>query len=375
MNDTPIILIVDDNPTNLSVLFEYLEESGYELAVAQSGEEALQQLEHVQPDLILLDVLLPGIDGFELCRQLKEHPATAKIPIVFMTALANDIDKVKGFLAGGVDYITKPLHHEEVLVRINSHLQIQQLQRELTQRRQQLDAQNTLLAQKDEHIRELQASKDAFCLCVSEKLQQPLDALIGYARLIDDNLEEYGRDEIRNTVRRLRHTAEKLSALCDNLLLWSKIQQNALEYRPETIALDEIAVYNILLHAPAAEQKRISLNSAIPEKTLAYADDMMLNVIFRNLLANALASTESGGEITISVADRQTLLEVAVTDTGVGMTPEQLQRVFHAPGAGETTGIGLPLCQALVAKQGGTIRAESERGQGAAICFTLPKAL
>ncbi|GAK56558.1 response regulator receiver sensor signal transduction histidine kinase [Candidatus Vecturithrix granuli] len=375
MNDTPIILIVDDNPTNLSVLFEYLEESGYELAVAQSGEETLQQLEHVQPDLILLDVLLPGIDGFELCRQLKEHPATAKIPIVFMTALANDIDKVKGFLAGGVDYITKPLHHEEVLVRINSHLQIQRLQRELKEYQQQLNVQNTLLAQKDERIRELQASKGALYLCVSEKLQQPLDALIGYARLIDDNIEEYGRDEIRNTVRRLRHTAEKLSALYDNLLFWSKIQQNTIEYSPETIALDEIAVYNILLNTPTAEQKRIRLNSTIPEKTLAHADDMMVNVILRNLLANALAFTEPGGEITVSVEEQHDLLEVAVTDTGIGMENEQLHRLFHTPDAEEKTGIGLPLCQALIAKQGGTIRAESERGQGTTIRFTLPKAL
>lgn len=375
MNDTPIILIVDDNPTNLSVLFEYLEESGYELAVAQSGEEALQQLEHVQPDLILLDVLLPGLDGFETCQHLKENPATAKIPIVFMTALANDIDKVKGFLAGGVDYITKPLHHEEVLVRINSHLQIQRLQRELTQHQQRLNVQNTLLAQKDERIQELQTSKDAFCLCVSQKLQQPLDALMGYARLIDDNIEEYGRDEIRNTARRLRQSAEKLSALYENLLLWSKIQQNTLDYRPETVALDEIAVYNILLHTPAAEQKRISLNSTIPEKTLMYADEKMMNVIFRNVLANALNFTKPGGQITISVEDRHDLFEVVVTDTGIGMDTEQLNRLFQTPGVKENPGIGLPLCQSLIAKQGGTIRAESELGKGAVIRFTLPKAL
>lgn len=375
MNDTPLILIVDDNPTNLSVLFEYLEESGYEIAVAQSGEEALQQLEHVQPDLILLDVMLPGMDGFDACQHLKENPETAKIPIVFMTALANDIDKVKGFLAGGVDYITKPLHHEEVLVRINSHLQIQRLQRELTQHRQRLNAQNTLLAQKDELIRELQTSQEKLCLCMSEKLQQPLDALMGYARLIDDNIEEYGRDEIRNTVRRLRHTAEKLSALYENLLLWSKIQQNTLEYRPETVALDEIAVYTILLNTPAAEQQRISLNSTIPEKTLAYADEMMVNVVFRNVLANALAFTEPGGEIAISVEEQHNLLEVVVRDTGVGMDNEQLNRLFHAPDAEEHTRIGMPLCHALIIKQGGTIRAESERGKGAAIRFTLPKAL
>ena len=372
MSDTSIILLVDDNPTNLSVLFEYLEESGYEIAVAQSGEAALQQIEHVRPDLILLDVLLPGIDGFETCRKLKENPNTKEIPIIFMTALANEIDKVKGFLAGGADYITKPFHHEEVLVRINSHLQIRRLQQQLTQHEEQLRSQNTLLSQKDDLIQELRASQEKLFLCVSEKLQQPIDAMIGYTRMIDDNLEEYSKVEIQNTVRRLRHSAEKLSILYDNLLLWSRVQRNTLEIRPQAIALDEIAAYNILIHTPEADQKRISLESTIQENTLAYADEATVNVILRNLIANALNFTDSRGTITLSFERRNDLLEVAVTDTGIGINPERLNRFFHIPDPGEKAGIGLPLCKVLIEKNGGTIWGESEPGKGTTIRFTLP---
>ena len=106
MAQTPIILIVDDNPTNLNVLFEYLEESGFEVSVAQSGKSAFEQFDQINPDLVLLDIMMPGIDGLEICRRLKKNPATADIPVIFMTALTDPVDKIKGFLAGGSDYIT-----------------------------------------------------------------------------------------------------------------------------------------------------------------------------------------------------------------------------------------------------------------------------
>ena len=129
--ETDVILIVDDNPTNLAVLFECLSESGFEVWMAQDGETALEQVAEEQPDLILLDVLMPGIDGFETCRQLKEKPATQDIPIVFMTALAEMVDKVKGFNLGAVDYITKPFQREEVLSRIQTHLRLRKLAKQL----------------------------------------------------------------------------------------------------------------------------------------------------------------------------------------------------------------------------------------------------
>lgn len=140
------ILVVDDNPTNLRVLLDYLRKSGLEVLVAPSGERALRQLERIQPDLILLDVLMPGIDGFETCLELKRHEKTHEIPVIFMTALADMVDKIRGFEVGGVDYLTKPLQLQEVLIRVETHLKIQKLQQQLKAQNLQLEQQNTQLA-------------------------------------------------------------------------------------------------------------------------------------------------------------------------------------------------------------------------------------
>ena len=130
-NEIDTILIVDDNPTNLGVLFDYLRSANFKVLVAEDGEGALTRADYAGPDIILLDIIMPGIDGFETCRLLKENKNTQEIPVIFMTALSDTVDKVKGFELGAVDYVTKPLQHEEVLARINIHLTIRKLQKSL----------------------------------------------------------------------------------------------------------------------------------------------------------------------------------------------------------------------------------------------------
>ena len=145
LSDKGTILAVDDKLENLKVLIKYLKDSGFELMVAQSGEETFSHLKRITPDIILLDVLMPGIDGFETCRRLKDDGATKDIPVIFMTALTETVDKVKGFQAGAVDYLTKPLQYEEVLARVNAHMTIRKFQ-------QQLQKQNVLLQEKNAEL-------------------------------------------------------------------------------------------------------------------------------------------------------------------------------------------------------------------------------
>ena len=137
-SERSIILIVDDNQTNLDVLFELLRNYGFKVLVALDGESAIEQIEYIHPDLILLDIMMPGIDGFETCLRLKANPSTRDIPIVFMSALSETLDKVKGFQTGAVDYITKPFQHEEVLSRIQTHLTIRTLQKKLEEKNLEL---------------------------------------------------------------------------------------------------------------------------------------------------------------------------------------------------------------------------------------------
>jgi two-component system cell cycle response regulator len=173
------ILVVDDNPENLRPLLTFLRELGFNTQITMSGERVLQRIDDLQPDLILLDVMMPGIDGFETCRRLKQHATAKDIPVIFMTALSDTMDKLKGFEAGGVDYITKPIQYEELLARVNVHLTIRRLQ-------QQLQKQNLLLEEQNERFRRLvEASFEGIIIYDNDRivdLNQKLLKLFGYER-------------------------------------------------------------------------------------------------------------------------------------------------------------------------------------------------
>jgi DNA-binding response OmpR family regulator len=180
------ILVIDDDPASVNVLIKYLQSAGFRTLAAPSGERALRQLKLAQPDLILLDVLMPGIDGFETCCRLKEQEAFRDIPVIFMTALSDTVDKVKGFEVGAVDYITKPLQHEEVLARINAHLTIRKLQQQLQEQNFQLEEQNTLLEEQNERFRKLSEATFEGILIHDKGLilesSQRLEQMFGYQR-------------------------------------------------------------------------------------------------------------------------------------------------------------------------------------------------
>lgn len=150
----PTVLLVDDVPENLSLLIDTLRGAGFEIRVAESGERALKQIGHLVPDIILLDVMLPGIDGFETCRQLKRDPRWSEVPVLFVTALTEVSEKVRGFDAGGVDYLTKPFHPQEVLARVNAHLQLALLRRELARKNSELEEENALRLEAERQLHE-----------------------------------------------------------------------------------------------------------------------------------------------------------------------------------------------------------------------------
>src|SRR5919202_4983294 len=169
-----VILIVDDTPTNLRVLCDFLTASGFEVLVATDGESAIEQTVYAQPNLILLDVLMPGIDGFETCRQLKANPSTQAIPVVFMTALSETVDKVRGFQVGAVDYVTKPLQPEEVLARITNHLTIQNLQNQLQEQNLRLQQEVNERQQAEELVRQ-QAQREQLLCEIAQRIRRSLN--------------------------------------------------------------------------------------------------------------------------------------------------------------------------------------------------------
>ncbi len=354
------ILVVDDDPTNLSVLFNYLSEMGLKVLVAQDGESAIEQIEYDHPDVILLDILMPNIDGFETCRRLKTSIATRDIPVIFMTALTDVEDIITGFELGAVDYITKPFHHEEVLVRITTHLTLQRQRMELY---------------------ELNMMKNKFFSIIAHDMKEGLSTLVSLSNFLVMSISEKNGNNIQKAAEMVESSVQNAVKLLENLLNWAKIQDGTMEFHPEVIDLQEVVLENIVLLRGNAREKQIDLSHTITANTLVYADYNMASMILRNLISNALWFTNSGGEVKVSATIVNHFIEVAVSDTGIGISKEDISKLFRIDKkfrrngtAGEHgTGLGLILCKDLIEMSGGNIWVESEVEQGSTFTFTLPR--
>ncbi len=363
MNETQParILIVDDNTNNLGVLYRYLDDVGFTVLVSQDGERAVQLAAHQQPDLILLDIMLPGIDGFETCRQIKANAETTDIPIIFISALTDVQDKVRGFQAGGVDYVTKPFNQEEVLARINAHVTIKR-------QREELDALND--------------TKDRLFSVIGHDLRGPFMGLLGALELLRDSSNEMDSETTHELIENLYGSAEKTYHLLENLLEWSKSQQRLVEVTPHAVGLRSLVEENAQIFGAAARQKSVSVHIDIPPDIEVFADRDMISTVVRNLINNAIKFTASDGGVTVTAHRADELVVVVVEDTGIGIAAEEADRIFSMDGSfskrgteGETgSGLGLLLAKDYVVRNGGTIDVESEPGRGSRFRITLPAA-
>src|SRR5687768_1023322 len=218
------VLIVDDTPANLAVVVDSLEQLDVEVAVAQDAEEALAHAEYLRPALILLDVVMPTINGFELCRRLKAQESTRHIPVIFMTSSAGEGDKLKGFEVGAVDYLTKPLHVAEVRARVNVHLTLQRMQKELQVQNAQLQREIRERVQAEEQLRESNHELESFTYSASHDLRAPLRAIGGYANLLaerPESMDEYSRKIVDKIVR----SARQMEGLIRDLLNYARTGQ------------------------------------------------------------------------------------------------------------------------------------------------------
>lgn len=361
------ILVVDDNQTNLRVIINYLRDFGFKLLMAKDGLMGLKVAQTRKPDLILLDVMMPEIDGFETCQRLKADETTRDIPVIFMTALASEEDKVKGFDVGAVDYVTKPIQQREVLARVITHLRIREQAKRLESQAAELMA--------------LNASKDKFFSIMAHDLKSPFQPLLGMAELqvlMADTLTPQNVAEMGQTIYQ---SAKNIYNLLENLLQWSRIQMERIEYYPKSLDLKDMVETTVQLLTPNATSKNITLQNNIGAFSV-YADEQMLDLVIRNLTSNALKFTPTGGLIEFSAREEieNRLVEVAISDNGVGISPEHMAKLFHLDMHHSTvgtakehgTGLGLLLCKEMVEKNGGQIWIESAWGKGTTVKFTMP---
>lgn len=378
--DKGLVLIVDDLPENVLLIDKTLIKKGYRTIVVNNGMDALIRAKENKPDLILLDILMPLMDGFEICERLKSDPDTERIPVIFLTAL-NDINYiVNGFSSGGVDYITKPFNIPELLARIKIHIELKQLHDSNTGYINKLYDKNRELSEARQKLTELNTQKDKFFSILAHDLKNPFQGLIKTTEYIVKNSSSLEKDEIVDTVNDLHKSADSMFKLLENLLTWSRVQLGRITLEKTNQNLMQLVNNISSIFTENLKQKNIKLVTNINEQLVGYFDVNIIHTVLRNLLSNAIKFSFPNGTIEISARQSdENHIRVKVRDHGTGMTAEEIQKLFRIdtnksiPGTlGEAgTGLGLVLCKELIEKNGGTIEVLSDKGQFTEFSFTI----
>ena len=357
------ILVVDDNPVNLHALKAILDGAGYEVIAGSNSDEALEMITNQSPDIILLDVMMPGMDGFSLCRRLKKDPDFSNIPIIFLTSLSQKEDIIEGFNAGGNDYITKPFNQQELLARVRNHLHMYDV----------LLENKRLIELSDSASR----SKTEFLASMSHEIRTPLNSIIGMAEVLSDTELSPEQHEY---VRISRSAGESLLEIINDILDLSKIEAGQTELESIDFHLPSLldSVVSILSVRAVEQNTQLSIHIAKDVPAGISCDPTRLRQILINLVGNGLKFTKNG-TVAISVAldSRQKLL-FAIKDSGIGIPKDKQELVFESFTQADSvttrkyggTGLGLTICQKLTAIMNGKIWLESVPDQGSTFFFT-----
>ncbi|MBW4666100.1 MAG: hybrid sensor histidine kinase/response regulator [Cyanomargarita calcarea GSE-NOS-MK-12-04C] len=416
LQDAGFILIVDDNPTNLSVLSQALKSAGFTIRIAEDGESAISLVSRKPPALILLDIQMPGISGFEVCQQLKSNPLTQNIPIIFMTALADTESKIKGLSLGAVDYIAKPFEQEEVIARVRIHLQLKllnnQLEQQVKERTETLEKAQLQIVQQEK-----MSMLGQLVAGVAHEINNPIGCICGNMNPIKEYItditqilqvcqenESYLPDNVRNTIAScdLEFIIEDLPKLLNSIKLSTeRIKGISISLRnfarADTSAKVAVDLHEgidgtllILGHRIKASSQRpdieiIKQYNQLP-KVECYPGQ--INQVFMNILANAIDAIDENWQhnkldnnsLTIKInteISNYQYVTIRITDNGMGMSEVVQNRVFEqfftTKPMGQGTGLGLAIAyQIIVEKHNGKLAVNSTPGQGTEFVITLP---
>lgn len=365
-----LILIVDDVVDNLHMLTDMLEVHGHQVQIATSGYEALEAIEQEKPDLILLDIQMPGMDGYEVCQRVKADTKTTDIPVIFLSALTETSDIIKGFDVGGVDYVSKPFQFKEVLARVESQLAV-------SQQRKEIEALRERDRQQFQAIVDL---KDKFIQGFVHDMKNPLTAILLYSDMMRQ-IPPQSDDEIVEAADSIEKLARKMQNLVTDILDLAQIQVGN-QFTLMNTAIQPILVRVIQNLGILAQEKTINLSLEAPDETI------YLNVhgsyferIFDNLVSNAIKYTPEGGDVALMMIEREACVEFIVEDNGLGIPESDLPKLFEAfyrvkkvTHRNENgSGLGLSVVAAIVDGHRGRVDVESIEGEGSRFTVTIPR--
>ena len=361
------ILIVDDNQTNIILLQAILKRAKYNTVSATNGADALRIMQDMHPDLVLLDIMMPEMDGYEVARRKDEIEDIQSIPFLFVTALSDTNSMVKGFKAGCSDFITKPFNTEEILIRI--HHQI-------------INVENRrIINSKNEELKSLIRNRDKLYAVVAHDLRSPLGTIKSVLDILDENLNsEIIGFELYDLLHATTESADELFGLLENLLFWTRTQMGKLIFQPKEIKITDAVTDAIKATSSMSNIHRIDISySDNTGNATVLADKNMMTTVIRNILANAIkfSDEDSSIEIETKIVDNQ--LSCSITDHGCGMDDEvkqALQQQISITTTGkhqeEGTGLGLTLCREFIRAHNGNLSFESEMNVGTTFTFTIP---
>ena len=360
------ILIVDDVVSNVLLLKILLTNEKFQVCTASNGNMCIEMAKSEHPDLILLDVMMPDLNGFDTAVILKKDPETLDIPIIFLTALNNPNDLVKGFQVGANDFLTKPFNKEELVMRVMHQIQ--------------LVAAKRIIIKQNEELKRTISNRDKMYSVIAHDLRSPMASIRMVLNLAVNVVSpETVGDEIFGLLDKANRESEETHDLLDNLLKWTKSQTGRLNVVYQDVDLDDIVPGVVDIFSMIAEMKKIDLKYLpAAEKLTVHGDNDMIKTIIRNLLSNAIKFTPEGKGVEVFYTREGDFARISVRDHGVGIDPERVGSIFHTgettygTGGEEGSGLGLQLCQDFARKNGGDAQVESTLGEGSTFSFTIP---
>lgn len=360
------ILVVDDVVSNVLLLKILLTNEGFQVCTANNGEECVKMAKSDNPDLILLDVMMPGISGFDTAVILKKDPETAEIPIIFLTALNNPSELVHGFQVGANDFLTKPFNKEELVMRVMHQIQ--------------LVAAKRIIIKQNEELKRTISNRDKMYSVIAHDLRSPMASIRMVLNLAVNAIQpEVVGTEIFELLDKANKESEETHNLLDNLLKWTKSQTGRMNVVYQDFDLNDVIPGVVDIFVMIADTKKIRLDyTPCNEKLVVRADNDMLKTVVRNFMSNAIKFSPEGSVIEITAERENNFAKINIRDHGVGIAQERIDELFQK---GETTygtsgeegsGLGLQLCADFARKNGGDVRVESVLGEGSMFSVLVP---